>query len=123
LINYPATIDNKVLPLKLQGFFWGPGFQIDWISFLKCAFTKKPRFYRTGSWGPGCEILLKALLIKFRVCPSCATIDNKVLPLKPQGFFWGPGFQIDWLSFLKCAFTKKPSFFQTGGWGPGCEID
>jgi hypothetical protein len=20
-------------------------------------------------------------------------------------------------------FHKKPSFYQTGGWGPGCEID
>jgi hypothetical protein len=25
--------------------------------------------------------------------------------------------------FFKMCFHKKPSFYQTGGWGPGCEID
>jgi len=38
------TIDNKVLPLKFQAVFWGPCFH-----FCKCAFTKNPRFYQTGS--------------------------------------------------------------------------
>ncbi|RKZ64527.1 MAG: hypothetical protein DRR08_00485 [Candidatus Parabeggiatoa sp. nov. 2] len=43
----------------------------------------------------------------FRVCPSRPTIDNKVLPLKLQGLFWGPGFKIDLVSFFKMCFHKK----------------
>ncbi len=37
--------------------------------------------------------------------------------------FRGPGFQINRISFLKYAFSKKPMFYRTGGWGPCCEID